>query len=169
MYCWRITKYNPDNRDVNGFCRKDDWTSVSDIGKKFNGVTLTFEEYLRYENAYIDAVLQVMHGNDIESLSVVALEKNGYFNFKDFPAQESKRFYNSLSLSRDLPLHSVAQITRFALREVVWCKLGCEQMYVHFGYDYYMYIGSEKPLEKELNSLINNGLFVENFISPYMA
>ena len=41
-------------------------------------------------------------------------------------------------------------------------------MYVHFGYDYYMYIGSEKPLEKEIDSINRSGLFVENMVSPYI-
>lgn len=42
-------------------------------------------------------------------------------------------------------------------------------MFVHFGYDYYMYIGSSKELPQDLRNKIENlGLFVENFESPYL-
>jgi len=38
---YRITKYNPMNRDANGAYLLNEWTSFSDIGKTFDGKTLT--------------------------------------------------------------------------------------------------------------------------------
>ena len=67
-----------------------------------------------------------------------------------------------------IPKHDVVPITRFALRQIIWCKLLCDQMFVHFGDDYYMFIGSEKELENEIEAIRNNGLFVEEMKSPYM-
>ena len=62
----------------------------------------------------------------------------------------------------------IPMIVRAILREVAWCKLEGAAMYVHFGYDYYMYIGSKRDLtSKELCRLEKEGLFVEEFISPY--
>lgn len=42
MRSWRITKYDPSNRDVNGsYTLVDEWTEVSDIGCAFEGKVLT--------------------------------------------------------------------------------------------------------------------------------
>ena len=35
----------------------DDWTSVTQIGQSFGGVTLTEREYKRVEHAYVNAAL----------------------------------------------------------------------------------------------------------------
>ena len=35
MFEYRITKYNPIFR-VNGIYTRDDWTSICDVGKKYN-------------------------------------------------------------------------------------------------------------------------------------
>ena len=40
-------------------------------------------------------------------------------------------------------------------------------MFVHFGYDYYMYIGSNKRFKGIINTIANTGLFIEEFESPY--
>jgi hypothetical protein len=57
-------------------------------------------------------------------------------------------------------------VVRLALREALWCRLKGERgFYVHFGYDYYMYIGSEvlgadpPPMPP--------GMFAEVFDSPH--
>jgi len=168
MYCWRITKYDPKNRDENGFYQKDEWTAVSDIGQKYDDVEFTYDSYLFYENAYVDAVIRIMRGNNVESFLIKALEKGCYINYPDFSESESKRFFRSLKRNMQIPKHDVIPIIRFALREIIWCKLLSNQMFVHFGYDYYMYIGSENPLEEEINIIENNGLFVEPMVSPYI-
>jgi hypothetical protein len=46
----RITKYDPQNRDANGhYTLVDEWTSISDVGKSFQGKILTMEQYLAIE------------------------------------------------------------------------------------------------------------------------
>ncbi len=41
------------------------------------------------------------------------------------------------------------------------------KMYVHFGYDYYMYIGVNEKCLDAINSIQASGLFVEECESPY--
>jgi len=168
MYYWRITKYDPQNRDENGLYKKDEWISIGGIGKKFEGVELTYEEYIRYENAYVDAVIRVMRENNVESLRIKPLQKNSYVTYDDFPEPETKNFYKSLKTNTMIPMNDIAKVVRFALRKEIWCKLASDKMFVHFGYDYYMFIGSENRSDEMINAIINNGLFVENFISPYL-
>lgn len=40
-------------------------------------------------------------------------------------------------------------------------------MYVHFGHDYYMFIGSSTSCPLALKNIEKMGLFVEDFESPY--
>lgn len=61
MYGWRIIKYNPAFRDERGAYLKDEWTSVSDVGKSFDGEVLTFEEYYKIENAYVASDLPISY------------------------------------------------------------------------------------------------------------
>jgi len=51
MIEYRVTKYDPSLRDARGAYSADDWTSVTDIGHAFGGVTLTDTEYQRIEQA----------------------------------------------------------------------------------------------------------------------
>lgn len=168
MYCFRITKFNPQNRDKNGYYKKNEWTSFSDIGEEFEGVELTLDSYLFCENAYINAITTIMTGNNLNSIRIETLEKNDYTNFSDLTEINVKKYFESLKNNMNVSKSEVNLVARLVLREMMWCKLVCERMYVHFGYDYYMYIGSEKQLENELSIITNNGLFVEKMLSPYM-
>lgn len=56
---------------------------------------------------------------------------------------------------------------RLILRNYAWAKLYSLNMFVHFGYDYYMYAGFSgacRGLTKKAKEL---GLFIERFKSPY--
>ena len=169
IHHWRITKYNPANRDKNDIYQKNEWTSIGDVGNKFGDNEFTFEEYFFYENSYIDAIIRIMCENNIETLKIDTLEKYEYINYNDFVESESKKYFKFLKKDILITKEEVIQIAKFALREIVWCKLASEKMFIHFGYDYYMYIGSAKPSEEVLKIIKNNGLFVESMISPYIT
>jgi len=169
MHYWRVTKYDPKNRDERGYYKKDEWTSIGDIGSEFDGVEFTFEEYLFYENAYVAAVLRVMNKNNIKTLKVKALEKHHFLHQNGFFEPETRIFYKSLKTNTIISTHDVALVVRFALRKQIWCKLVNDKMFVHVGDDYYMFIGSENRSESMLKAITASGLFVENFISPYLS
>lgn len=50
MYSYRITKYNPVFGNEFGYYDRSEWTSISDIGKSFDGIILSFDEYYISEN-----------------------------------------------------------------------------------------------------------------------
>jgi hypothetical protein len=52
-----ITKYNPADRNSLGYFNVGDWTSYSDIGKLYNNILLSKEEYEKIELLYIQAVI----------------------------------------------------------------------------------------------------------------
>ena len=183
IYYWRVTKYNPLNRDKNGFYKKNEWISIGDIGTKYDNVEFTFDSYIFYENLYVDAVLKIMSVNKVESLKIEelkksyyksyvkkykGLEKSYYSSYADLSELETKKQFDALKNNKLASKHEIEKVIRFALREIIWCKLTCGQMFVHFGYDYYMYFGSELYPKDVLETIEANGLFVEDFVSPYL-
>ncbi|WCK55874.1 hypothetical protein PP175_08100 [Aneurinibacillus sp. Ricciae_BoGa-3] len=90
-----------------------------------------------------------------------------------YKKEEWTSFYDIGDLIGDFDEISVENtplLSRLILREHLWCKLEYEsEFFVHFGYDYYMYVGSSiqckdtiKKITKEFN------LFVEHFNSPHL-
>ena len=55
------------------------------------------------------------------------------------------------------------------LRESCWGKLEGRSSYIHFGYDYYVYVGFELEAERLLEVVNKYGLFCEWMHSPYNA
>ena len=150
---YRVTKYNPAFRDPGGAYTRDEWTSVKDVGRSFAGGVLTREEYERVENAYIGAALAFLDEAGLTSLRVEGLENvlGAWLVFR-----------NGSILSLD----EVREAIRRVLREEFWCRLEGAGGYVHFGWDYYMYIGVAHPCPKARERTVELGLYVEEFASP---
>ena len=172
MISWRITKYNPAYRDENHKYMNCEWTSISDRGKSFDGKKLSASDYIAVENSYIEAVLIFMNRLEITSLTVKKLEKTDN-SFKlqkpsNLYSAEMIKFYNSIENNIVIGKREIQYLCRLVLREHLWCKLEENKtMFVHFGYDYYMYIGSNKRFKGIINTIANTGLFIEEFESPY--
>lgn len=154
MYQYRITKYDPSRRSLDGAYPVDEWTSRTDIGKSFGGVRLTEDDYLRIEQAYLEAAVAFLKEGRIDELTVTGLENHG--KVPTAPQDGSR-----------IKTEDVPEVVRSLLREDFWCKLETPGAYIHVGYDYYMYIGT--PIECGSASLAAqaNGLFVEALKSPY--
>ncbi len=149
---YRITKYNPIYR-VNGAYNKDEWTSMYDVGRTYDGKVFTFEEYLRVEKAYLDVIEQVMNELGIKTIEV----------------RQGERIFSALNNSAFHSREEVLMIARGVLREDFWCKLEAKDFFIHFGYDYYMYIGADIEEEKMSKIARKNGLFAELIEgSPYL-
>lgn len=158
---YRITKYNPEFRDENGFYKKDEWTSISDIGKKFNKIILTKEEYKKTENNYIDAIYEILREKDIKKLKLYDLEINKK-NLSELSSDE-KDIIKEINNDKYLDFKKSEKIIRLVLREMLWCKFCSElkDIKIEFGYDYYMYVECSKIKESTINIINKKGLFVE--------
>lgn len=167
-YCWRITKYDPKKRNPKGWFLEDTWTSYSDIGSLYQGEMLTYDEYTRVENLYINAIIQFMSDLNISHLQVNSLENHGRINEDASVDKAEVMFVNAIRENDLLSLEQVKMASKLILREYFWCKLiSKHKMFVHFGYDYYMYIGSRLECKDALQKIRESGLYVENFQSPY--
>jgi hypothetical protein len=183
----RITKYNPIYRNSSGHYLKDEWTCSSEIGRCFNGKTLTLEEYVKMEEAYILTIKKVLHALSVEYLSISNLEICGLHgsmlpcdtsiliseNINDIPEelQESTmanlsglKIVNGSTVKSD----EVGRFFRLVMRNVFWCKLVSKNnTFIHIADDYYVYMGSgRKPKFDEID--IPKGIYVEYYHSPYL-
>ncbi len=169
MHSWRITKYNPAFRDERGAYLKDEWTSVSDVGAIYDGDAFTYEAYRKVEDAYVSTALKFVSEACLDSLTITYLEpahvlKERVKDLRDI-AFDAERAKKGMSLSGE----ALDNVCRLVLREIFWCKLESERAYIHFGYDYYMYIGSPVRSEKAIAYGKQEGLFIEEMESPYLS
>ena len=151
MMEYRITKYNPTNR-VEGVYIVDEWTSYSDIGKVFGGIKLSPDTYLKTERAYIDCCIELIEKANVSCLS---LEQVEYYS-------ENIHFPSSISNAQE-----ISQVIEACLREQCWLKLIAKDFFIHFGYDYYMYIGCLLPIESVTEIATRHGLYCEHYPSPH--
>jgi hypothetical protein len=165
MYSWRVTKYNPSYRDAWGAYLEPDWTAVSDIGRDFGGKVLTAEEYLRIESAYVSAALSFMREANVETLRCCDLEQRRAFAYAGIPGVEIE---DTLQEGAVFDASSVGWICQAALREATWCRLVGEDSFIHFGYDFYMFVGCPKDCPRSVQLARDLGLFAEEMESPYL-
>lgn len=163
---YRVTKYNPLNRDEWGvYLNQNEWTSYSDIGeKKGDEPILTLEEYLRIENSYIDAVLKFIKMSNINSLYVFKINKweESVEDFDEITTEEMKNLFASIKVGKEVTLNDVRPLVQLILRELIWVELGVEnKVNIEFGYDYYMYFKTDLDISYLKRRIENNRLFVE--------
>ena len=88
MKIYSITKYTPSLRSENGIYIGNEWIGFDDIGKTFNGVTLSFSEYIEIEFRYIRFVLLLMDYLEVRSLKIDHLYK---FSDKSFMLSSKRK------------------------------------------------------------------------------
>ncbi|MBP3800959.1 MAG: hypothetical protein J6I85_02855 [Clostridia bacterium] len=166
MYNYKISKYKIENRKeiIN------EWTSISDIGKEYNGKEFKYEDYIKTENAYIEIIFMFIKLNNIKKITIDELEKYNddklIYDEYDFQIQKLIR---KLKNKMELEICDIELYIRAILREQIWAKLySSDELYIHFGYDYYMYIGSKVEPKKEIKEIEKSGLVIERQISPYL-
>jgi hypothetical protein len=183
---YRITKYNPIFRDRSGAYTRDEWISWSDIGQVFYGVEFKKEDYLLTEANYINAVLSIMDRCAIPELKVARLEfgpildlepdasekgRSAHFKLVDLglASEEMRDAYFSARDGAWIKGAGLRNTMQLVLRELLWCKLVFpRRFFVHFGYDYYMYLGCRLGLGQIRETVADQTLFVEPFKSPFL-
>ena len=159
MIQYRVTKYDPQYRDASGAYQRDEWIMHSQIGESFVDGVLTESRYLAAENAYIHAAVSFLSETGVDSLAIESLE--------------NARGYECSALTiadgHICSLLEIADIARLVLRDHIWCKLAGNAAFIHFGWDYYMYIGVPVACPIAINVATESGLFVESFDSPHLG
>ncbi len=158
----RLTKYDPRFRRADGSYGRHEWTSFSDVGKTFHNGVLTFEAYLSVEEQFIESITSFFRTADVLQLLIEDLE-----TLQNVPNNQLEGQTTNFSIGQEIDLSQLRIVIKLCLREIAWFRLrGSYQSYLHFGYDYYVYLGANSPT---LNSWSPSaGLFAEQLSSPYM-
>jgi len=166
MYEYRITKYDPKNRNELGHYMVDEWTEFEDISHSFDGEAFNYIEYINIENKYIYAIELLMRRHGLGSMRMRGLEKRG-LTYDETLTKGMIDMYDWLDHDRSISIQIMSIFCRLILRKYVWAKLVSPKMFVHFGGNYYMYIGASEDCSKEFREIEASGLFVEECESPY--
>lgn len=68
-----------------------------------------------------------------------------------------------------LNLSEVITVSKEVLRGNIWILFQNDSnCYLHFGYDFYMYLGLPGLSYEEINKIGIEGLFIEEMVSPYL-
>jgi len=157
LHCYRVTKYDPALRNESGAYTGDDWTMFSQIGEAFGGVRLTRATYLEVEAQHLVAVASFLEESGTSSVT----------------AEDVVNSDNASRVSEGAELSPVEAIeaVRQMLRDEGWCRLtDGDRFYIHVGWDYYVYVGTESPCDRSVELAQQRGLFVDrDFPSPYLS
>lgn len=167
MYSYRITKYDPKNRNQLGHYQKEDWIGVDDVGRKFFEKILTLEEYLKVEEAYAQSLIIIMDFLKLESLALKKFSKL-QLSHPELLSRELLDTYNNSFNNEQINKEKVTLLTKLLLREEVVGIFQSSKMFVRFDCDYYMFVGTSKKLSNGTREKIKSmGLFVENTTTSY--
>jgi len=159
---WRITKYDPLKRNADGsYLDHEEWTCFSEVGTK-----ISMEEYEATEEKYINTITTFMTEMGLNRVYVIALEQRS----DEIKHQKANEFLSKIWIGKAVTAQEVRELVKLTLRNAIWCKLGYKKkFFVHFGYDYYMYIGASEDCTEAIEVVKETGLFVEDFKSPYIT
>jgi small subunit ribosomal protein S1 len=161
-YVYRVTKYDPADRDEHGH---------------YTGTENTASDHGEFEAAYLQAVAEfagdcaiyhlVVREPGVPSLARFGAEPtmDGFGLDALFPGGPAD-FYDGAEVALDVAL----ELVRIMLRDGgAWCRLEVEDTFaVHVGWDQYLYLSSSRPCEKALDRTRRLGLFPERMaVSPY--
>lgn len=124
MRLYRLSKYNPQNRSCDDKYNVETWTSISDIGKKFNGDILTLEQYLKIEEQYVTVIENIIRTENIEIRNI-----DIYASFSDinkmsrsYGVKNNKEIYKVLSKMKrrkyQIEKGDIKILIKIALREL---------------------------------------------------
>lgn len=151
---YRVTKYAPQYR-VNGAYTRDEWTSIADVGRSFGGKIFTMADYEQAEQRHIDFLCALAGCDEAIPLTICGFEAH---------TSQTPWCEGQAITAAELPA-----LVRDILRENCWCRLESKDFFIHFGYDYYMYVGCSFTPEGVAQLAQEYGLYAEPMASPYHA
>lgn len=154
---YRITKYDPRLRNAKGHYTRDEWTFFAQVGRRVAGRVVTMAEYLRTERKYLQVLEAMLREAGVTRLEVRDLR------WTDPRVKKWRK-------QRTVTIRQALAFARLSLRERLdGILVAPREAYVHFGWDYYVYVGLSRPARSALDLAGSLGLFAESCPSPYKA
>lgn len=162
-----LLKYRPEFYD-NTCYKKNEWTSVGDIGKRFDEGILTFDKYIEVENRFIETVVEILKKLDCKNLTIkyrepstigrrISKSQRRIYPFKLLAVMRKLRRGDIISI-QELP-----DIIKIMLRNMAYIELCNNKLDIEMsvGYDYYFHIRCGLP-EVDLHEIASqHKLFVD--------
>jgi hypothetical protein len=156
-YC--VTRYDLRSKDAAGTHALRPWLAMSDVDRTFQGRRLTRTAYLAAESAYLDVLAALLTEAGVRRLRVIALEVHGARG-RSLPARYRLGGY--------LNVAEAVEFSRRVLREDLWGLLAApRRVFVHFGYDFLMYVGLARRTPKAAAAATRLGVRLEPMRSPH--
>lgn len=138
MHYLRFSKYDIKYRNELGHYLRDDWTSISDVGKVCEDELLTMEEYERVEKNYLNTLHDIAQTVGATQFQINGIEMWDFDTDQlDFP------LINGTSIN----LNQCLTLSQKILRNEIWCKIESEKLNIYFGHEYYIYISFDGDLD----------------------
>ncbi len=162
---YSISKYCPELYTKGDYI-KNEWTSVSDIGKSFDDGVLTSAEYLRIEQCYIDTAIELARKSGCSYLIIDYLEGESHDIILESKKNPINR--NLIDAAKNIRqglrvrISQCANYLRLCLRECCYATFSnhAHNFYVDFGYDFYMHVHTELLKLQVENIVKTNNLFI---------
>ncbi|WP_219836773.1 hypothetical protein [Paenibacillus sp. R14(2021)] len=168
MFYWRVSKHNPSERDSSGAKMKQDRTSPPESSRLSESEPLTMEAYVQAEAAYVDTVQAFLRESDVDEVRVI--NPTAHLRSKVDPLFEARFADIHLQDDQLVDAARIADICSMAYRSIIWCMLvRRNRFFVHFGYDDCLYIGSSRPCRDAVRFARQQGLYVDECVSPYLS
>ena len=152
MHEYRVTKDDPKYRE-NGAYTRPEWTSIADVGQRYDGHIFNMADYERAEKQHIDFLVALATREASFPLTIQSLE--------------DRRAESPWAENQQITADALPAIVRDVLREECWCRLEATDFFIHFGYDYYMYVGCTHTTEAITALAASHALYAEPMQSPY--
>ncbi|KQY84092.1 hypothetical protein ASD24_09895 [Paenibacillus sp. Root52] len=147
----------------------DGWTCPSEIGKVIQGNVFTLEQYLLVEDAYIDTIMAFLKEAGQQNLRVIQV-LNRSISQEDQHSVLYEQEFSQIVIREDGVYNTdeIRTICKMILRNYADCQLYAkDHFFVHFGWDYYMFIGSYRDSYQAIEFARSKNLSVEKCTSPY--
>lgn len=162
---YSISKYCPEFYTKGDYI-KNEWTSVSEIGKSFDDDVLTSTEYLRIEQCYINTAIELALKSGCSYLIIDYLEGEPHDIILEIKKNPINRNLidaaKNIRLGLRVHISQCADYLRLCLRECCYATFSnhAHNFYVDFGYDFYMHVHTELPKLQVENIVKTNNLFI---------
>jgi hypothetical protein len=163
MEILRIAKYLPDFYDENGAYKREEWTSVTDVGESFGGEYFTLSDYLATEAKYINVLKEfIKYSAPLDTFALVKIEKHS-IGEQPIYTERQIEIFDKLGDADSLtfPISDLHNVLSLLLREDIWGEIHLRNIntVIHVGYDYYVYIESDTIPEFVLKLITLSGLY----------
>lgn len=162
---YTISKYHPELYDDTGCYRRNEWTSVGDIGKTFYNGVLSIDEYMKVEQRYIDVAMTLARLSGCTYLIINGLEgKDSIMDLVNSKPNNKQLLKIAQKIKQGLRIHisDCADYLRLCIREWCWAVLvnHSHDFSIDFGYDFYMHIHTDLP-EPQVEEIVSaNNLYL---------